>query len=101
MNSREAVPDLAKHVALSELLYIAEGTALDDPKTAKFCINRIQQISRGDSVPFLLPANKYHEKLEKVMLMIKHTSGKVIEIGEAREMPSTPKTVTQTPTEIV
>lgn len=83
------VPDLAKHVALSELLYIAEGTALDDPKTAKFCIMRIQQITRGDTVPFLLKPNQFHEKLEKVLRMIKDTP------GEAREMPSTPKAIKQ------
>ena len=89
------VPDLAKHVAMCELLYIAEGTALDDPKTAKFCVARIQQIARGDTVPFLLKQPAFYEKLEKVMRMIKHTLGDVAEANSTREMPSVPKTIKQ------
>lgn len=85
----QAIPDLAKHVALSELLYIAEGTALDDPKTAKFCVKRIQQITTGDTVPFLLKPNVFKEKLEKVMRMLKNDN------SEAREMASTPKGIKQ------
>lgn len=85
MSDRGQVPDLAKHVALSELLYIAEGTAMDDPKTAKFCISRIHEITQGTTIPLLLKPSAFHEKLDKVLRILKNT------LGEAREMPSVPK----------
>lgn len=71
--SAERLPELATLVALSELLYIAEGTALSDPATAKFCIVRIQKLTRGETIPFLMKPNAFKEKLEKVMLMLKHS----------------------------
>ncbi len=80
----DPIPDLAKHVAISELLYIAEGTALDDPKTARFCLLRVQKLATGDTVPLLLKPNVVYEKIDKVTRMLKHT------LGEAREMPSVP-----------
>lgn len=73
--AEERLPELATLVALSELLYIAEGTALDDPKTAKFCINRIQKLARGETIPFLLKPVAFKEKLAKVQLMLRVTHG--------------------------
>ena len=82
----ERLPDFVIHTVLSELLYIAEGTALDDPKTAKFCILRIQQLSQGVDFPLMLKPQVYRDKLEQVMRMLKPH-----EAIEAREMPSLPK----------
>lgn len=82
--SQEA--DIIKHVAICELLYIAEGTALDDPKTSAFCVKRIQQLAQGETIPLLLKPQVYREKLDKVLMMLKNRTQ-----ATPREMPALPK----------
>jgi hypothetical protein len=72
------IPEIARFCVICELLYVAEGTALDDVKTAKFCIQRIQQLVSGSHIPLLLRDNIYREKLAKVVQMIKENEKKVV-----------------------
>jgi hypothetical protein len=65
------IPEVAIHCVLSELLYIAEGTVLDDPKTTRFCLQRIQKIAQGIQIPVNLKPDEFQTKLAKVVQMLK------------------------------